>query len=386
MDIFGPIRTRLEKFYQRIGYFMTKYYRFYLTIVCVFALIGYALVLLFPLLMIAAGTSLYTILSAGDAIDWQGIAIWSVVFVLSSLFSYRSTQIKITPPAGLTLAEDKAPEIYKLVQGFKEHFKRPAIHRIVITSNYELDIVKAPKWALPVWSSNILIIGLPVLLCHSPRQFEAMVARRIGQFSKRHNLLTNWLYQLRMIWTQYDLAYGKQKSPDSYLLKWLYRAYASLYNKISVIAARKDEINADTYAMELFIHDDVREMITANAAYQAYLQNQFWPAIDKIASIKKQATLTPYQNMATAIQTKFKDETPTALINTAFKAQPGRNNPVPGLRERLENIGHDTPEISENSGETAATRYLGNLSGGVINLIDKLWQKDHMEKQKRSRK
>lgn len=365
---------------------MTKYYRSYLTIVCVFALIGYGLVILFPLLTIAAGINLYENLSTSDAINWPFVAIWSVVLILSALFSYRSTRLKISPPTGLTLAEEKAPEIFKLVKKFQDHFKRPAIQRIVVSSNYELDIIKVPKWSLPIWSTNVMVIGLPVLLCHTPKQFECMVARRIGQFSKRHNILTNWLYQLRAIWKQYNLAYGKQKSPDSYLLKWLFGAYASIYRSISVIVARKDELNADTYAMELFIHDDVQEMITANAIYQHYLEEQFWPAIEKIASIKKQTPLAPYQNMATTIQTKFKNEAPSSLINKAFKSQPDRKDPVPSLKDRLDNIGHDTPHISENTGETAANQYLGALSSGVINLIDKLWQNENMAKQKRAKK
>lgn len=384
MDIFGPVRTRLNIFYKHIETLIAKYHRSYLVFVCLFAIIGYAFVLLFPLLVIAGGNNIYENLVASDEINWQDTSIWFVVLVCAALFSYRSSQIKLMQPVGLTITEERIPEVFKLVEKLHTHFKRPAIHRIIVTADYELDVLKTPKWALPVWSTNTLIIGLPVLLCLSPGQFECLVARRLGQFSKQHNLLTNWLYQLRAIWKQYGFAYGKLKYPDSKLLKWSYEAYAFLYVTVSVYAARKDELNADAYAMELFIDNDVREMITADAVYRYYLQNRFWPAVNKIASLKTQSLLAPYNKIASSIQANLKDEKLLSLIDEVFKAQPHWKDPIPSLQTRLVNIGHETPYMPESSGVTAAERYLGASLGGVIDLIGKLWLKNNLEKRKQS--
>ncbi|MCK4705659.1 MAG: hypothetical protein KAT90_09275, partial [Gammaproteobacteria bacterium] len=277
-------------------------------------------------------------------------------------------------------------EIFKIVREYQDYFKRPEIHRIVITADYELDIVKVPKFGLPVWSINTMVIGLPVLLCHSPKQFECLVARRIGQFSKSQNPVTNWLYQLRETWKQYSFAYNKLKSPDSYLLKWIYARYASLYASVSVYAARGDELNADTYAIELFHNDVVREMITAYMTYQYFLQEHYWPAINKIASIRTKPALTPYHNMTAAIQTNLKEEQLKSLINKVFKAEPQRNVPTPSMLQRLENIGHDTPSLSDNTGDAAAVTYLGESLNNVVNLIDKLWLNDIMTLQRRAKK
>lgn len=390
MSIFSPLHARISRtlnnIYRRVDTITTRFYRAYFVFICLVALTGYALVLIFPILAIIAGNNIYRISLQGDAIDWQGAAIWSLVLILSSLLSYRISRIKLSPPVGLTIAEAKMPEIFKLVQQYQTHFKRPSIQRIVITSNYELDIVKVPKFALPIWSMNTLVIGLPVLLCLSPKQFECMLARRIGQFSKRHNPITNWIYQLRAIWKQYHFAYSKQKYPDSYLLKWLYGVYASLYTSVSRHAARKDELNADSYAMELFIHDDVREMITADATYQWYLQEYYWPAINKIASVKTKSPLTPYRSITAAIQTNFKEEKLKPLIHKALKAETNRKSPVPSMLQRLENVGHDSPYLSENTGDTAAIKYLGDSTINVVNLIDKLWLKDNLALQKKSKK
>lgn len=386
MGIAASVRTRLSQFNTRIEAIIIRNPRFYTGFVLLIALTGYALVLLFPILVLAAGLNISEILLSSEAIDWVGAAIWSVVLLVSALLSYRGWQIKISAPVGLTLAEEKAPELFKLMQQYRSHFKRPAIHRVVITANYELDIIKLPKWALPIWSTNVLIIGLPVLLCLTPKQFECLLARRMGQFSKRHNPISNWLYQLRPIWKQYSQAYGKQPYPDSYLLKLFYAGYAALYSSVSVYVARRDELYADTYAMELFTHEDVREMITAETTYQLYLEKRFWPAINKIAAADTKHALTPYQNIAASIHTNLEEKKLTSLTHLALKAEPGRKDAKPSLKQRLENVGHDAPYMAEASGQTAAGKYLGAALNNVIKLIDTLWLKDHMSRQKLSKK
>ena len=390
MSIFAPLRDRINRMLSNISRFVdttiTKFYHVHFVFVCLLALIGYGLVLIFPILAVSAAANIYEIFLNGDTIDWQGAGIWLFVLVLSSLLSYRISRIKLDPPVGLKVAEEKLPEIIKLVQQYQDHFKDLDIQRIVITTKYELDVVKIPKFALPIWSVNTMVIGLPVLLCLSPRQFECLLARRIGQFSKRNNPITNWVYQLRSIWMQYYIAYSQQKTPDSYILKWLYGAYAFLYSGMSVHAARKDELNADSYAMELFGHEDVLEMITADVTYQWYLKERYWPAINKIASVKTKPALTPYHNITAAILNNFKEEKIKSLTHKAFKSEINRKSPCASMLQRIENVGHDTPYLPENTGDVAAVKYLGESQKSVVNLIDTLWLKDNMESHKRSNK
>ena len=383
MDMTVPANTRRTRLYKRINKLVDKWQRTYLVLACLFALAGYAFLLLLPILVIVAGINIYNTLFTSDVIDWLSASIWFVVMASTSLLCYRCIQLKPPSPRGLALTDKIAPEIFKLQQQLRDHFKRPRIHRIIITTDYELDIIKVPRTALPVWSMNTLVIGLPVLLCHSPEQFECMMARRLGQFSKQHNPVVNWLYQLRAIWKQYSLAYGEQKSPDSKLLKWFFAAYSYLYSAVTVFAARKDELNADSYATEVYNDVDVREMITANAVYQCYLQESFWPAVNKIASTKTGVPMSPYQKLASNIHMNLKDDKLAALMDKLFNAQPHSASPVPSLRNRLVNIGHDSPNMSVDAKAVAATHYLGSSMKSVIELFDKHWLKNHMAKQKK---
>ena len=385
MVSFSSARTLLLKPSNFIESLIHKLPRFYISCVTLVAIFGYAFVLLFPLLVLAGLLNIYTELVVSDVTDWQAALTWLVIVLVAALISYRSTQIKLKPPVGLTLTEAKAPGLFKLVQQHRSYYKRPTIHRIVITEQYELDIVKTPMWALPVWSTNTMIIGLPVMQCLSPEQFECMVARRIGQFSKRYNPVTNWLYQLRSIWQQYRVSYNQQKGFGIEPLKWFYSVYAPMYSMLSVYAARQDELNADTYAMELFNDKDVLEMITADALCRWYLHNQYWPAVVKIASIETKSLPTPHTKMSSAVRAIKNGEQLDKLIDNAYREQPLTRNATPSLQDRISNIGHQKPCMGKGTSENAAVFYLGASVKGVVDIVDKLWLKSFLEQRKRQR-
>jgi len=387
MVIFSSARNLLSKPLGFIESLIHKFPRFYLGCIVLLAVSGYAIVLLFPLSILVGLINLYEVFVFGDASNWQYVLIWLTVVLVAALVSYRITQIKPKPLVGLTLAEEKAPELFKLVQRHHNYYKRPAIHRIVITANYELDIIKTPMWALPVWSTTTMIIGLPVLQSLSPQQFECVVARRIGQFSKRYNPVTNWLYQLRSIWQQYRVIYSKQKGFGIEPLKWYFTAYAPFYTTVSLYAARLDELNADTYAMELFNDEEVLEMITVDALCRWYLQNQFWPAVYKIASIETKSLPTPHSKMASAVHAIKNGERLDSLIDKIYKQKPHSRDAMPSLQDRIKNIGHQKPHMMDpDTDENAAAFYLGASVKGVIDVIDKLWLKSFLEQRKRQRR
>jgi len=249
------------------------------------------------------------------------------------------------------------------------------IHRIIVSAEYELDIVKTPKWILPLWSKNTLVIGLPLLLCVTPKQFECMVARRIGQFSKRQNPITNWLYQLRGIWKQYSDAYAKQPYIDTKVMQWIYEVYAKSYDLVSVYAARTDELYADKYLMELYSHENVSEMISVDAVCRWYLTCRYWPAINKIVATKTATPMTPFRKLAPAIRVNLKADKLPAILKEVSRVVPDWKDPIPSMKIRLDHIGHDKPHMSENIGESAAEHFLGASLNGSLNLLDKLWLK-----------
>ncbi len=158
-----------------------------------------------------------------------------------------------------------------------------------------------------------------------------------------------------------------------------------MYAMVSVYAARQDELNADTYAMELFNDKDVLEMITADALCRWYLHNQYWPAVVKIASIETKSLPTPHTKMSSAVHAIKNGDKLDKLIDNAYREQPLSSNAMPSLQDRIKNIGHQKPCMEKDTTENAAVFYLGASVKGVIDVVDKLWLKSFLEQRKRQR-
>ena len=306
-------------------------------------------------------------------VDWLAVSIWLFAGAVAGFVSYRCMQARIAEPVGFVLAPDDAPKLFRLIQQTKENFGRPSIHRVVITGDYELDIRKVPKWMIPVWSSNVMVIGLPSLLCHTPEHFACMVNRRVGQFSKRNNMFTNWLYQLRSVWQLYYTALKIQRIIGTEPLKWFYAVFVPIYGFVSTVAARNDELKADSYAMDIYNDEIVRRMITANTVYRWYLQHQYWPAVDKIPAMAPKTKVVPYAKMTAAVRNKLSKEKIAELLSELSELEPSWKEGMPALKSRLENIGHDSPYMEVPDGDTAAAFYIGKSVETVTNEIDRRW-------------
>lgn len=373
MQLKARLRSRVERGLRRLETTLTRYQKTYLALITLVALTGYFLILLLPLLVIMGMVQIIQLLTTAGVMNWPALSFWSGLTLFCGLLCFRYLKYQPVSPKGVSLKSDKIPGIFELVDKARGHYKRPRIHQIVITPDYELDIVKTPPWPVPLWSNNSLVIGLPLLQCLSPEQFECMLGRRIGQYSKSHNFLTNWLYQLRSTWTQYARGYEKVKSADSKILYWLFRLFAALYNRVTVYVVRRDELYADAYAMELYNHEIVRETMTAQAIYSRFLKHNFWPAISKRIRENPSAGISPYQQLRKTLDTHLKGRNLQGLIQKAFQEQPAWNEPQPSLAMRLQQIAHDTPHLPERGAESASDHFLGPLQNSMIRMMDKLW-------------
>lgn len=379
MDITERIDKRFKRLGRQIESLLTKYQVAYLSAVVLIAISGYLLVLLFPLLSLMLGYSLVNHLIHEPVINWPMITAGFCVFLISSLLSYSLFRAKPAKPVGLNMSEKVFPEVFKLVEKMNGYFKYPRISKIIMTNHYELDIIKTPLSIFPVWSTNTLVIGLPLLLCVSPQQFECLMARRIGQFSKKHNIVTNWLYQLRASWKLFCNSYAQQKQLDSRFINWLLMVYSSLYSIASVYVVRKEELNADNYGMEVYNHKYMYEMMMADAVYRHYLENTFWPAAQKVAL----QNVKPNRNLLSVVNNVIKGEKLEVLAKKVFAEVPEWNHPYPSLKQRLEEIAYHEVSMTDPDEVKAANQFIGSSLNNVIDLMDKLWLRSALKERQR---
>lgn len=322
-----------------------------------FAIIGFVYLLLFPCMVFISVYSLYAALLKSQTVVWSHVLIWLATAAFSILVSYRIIRFKPELPAGPVLNMDAAPLLHQLVEDLLKHFCSTRVDRIALSNNFVLDIQKTPRWALPVWSTNTLVIGLPMIQCLSVSQFQCALARRLGQFSKRYNFFDNWLYELRNIWPQYCIntrKYGFGYQP----IRWFFSVYAPIYKVITFPVARFDELAADDYAMEVFSDEQVLDTITTQMVCDRYLLDKYWPVIRKIASNGKHAINEYHSGMASVLRIGLQGDKVDQWLAKTLSAEPHWDDATPSLARRVENIGHTHACMDAISPESAASVYL----------------------------
>jgi len=265
----------------------------------------------------------------------------------------------------------QAPALFDLIGELARHYRCPGIDRVVFTGAFELELVKTPRRALPVWPVNTLLIGLPLIRSLSPVQFRCLLARRLGQFSKRYNPLENWLCGLRRFWPQYRTATGKD-CPGLQPVRWFFSVYAPLYDLVSAPAARLDELAADSYAMEVCSDEEVRDAITIETVCRLYLEEKYWPVYRRLSANVREAMPKPHAGMVSVLRAVLKEDQARLWLMNAMDREPRRDEPVPSLARRLDNIGCLTTRIGELAAVPAAEVYLGPAAGALDKALDQV--------------
>jgi hypothetical protein len=342
----------------RIEVLAELYPRLYLLFMAGFALLGYACLLLFPLLALAGVTGMYQTLAVSPGVAWLSLPLWLLLAGYCGLVSYRLFRFSPSLPAGAVLDRRQAPALFQLIDDTCAHYACPGIDRIVITDEYQLDIVSTPVRALLPWSTRSLLVGLPLLQCLSMPRFQCALARRLGQHSRRANRLLNWLYALRSVWPRYSEPAVAAADPAPVAVRAVFSIYSSLYGIFSTAAARLDELQADSYAMELFSDEDVLDAITTDAVYRLFLRESYWPAIRKLQEQDAMALANASALMATVLNAGLQAGNATQWIERAMLAEQQWDDPWPLLARRLENIGHVQACMLTDRTEPVAAGYL----------------------------
>jgi hypothetical protein len=349
-SILQGIGTRIEAMAE-------LYPRAYLLLTTVFALTGLACLLLFPLLALTSVAGMYQSLIRSPDAAWLQLLVWTLLAGFSGFASYSIIRFRPLLPAGIVLEREQAIDLFQLVEDTAEQYASPAIDRIVITGAYQLDIVKTPCTALPVWSTHSLVIGLPLMQCLSTKRFGCLLARRLGQFSRRNNPLLNWLFGLRDIWPGYQLS--SVDTDYGFLpVRGIFSIYAPLYTVVSTAAARLDELQADSYAMELYGDEEVLDTITTDTVYRLFLREKYWPAIRKLGAQGAAAITKSNAGMMTVLRTGLQDGNIGQWIEKAMSMEQQWDDPWPLLARRLDNVGHVHASIDTHMAESAAEDYL----------------------------
>ena len=349
----------------------------YIRLAFVFTLLGYLLIALLPLVFfIAVITVSSSVAEAKSWSDWLSLLVWLGIAAVSGFLTVLMLRLHVSSPSGLGIKPDKAPKLYELLDEMQQSFKHPTIHRVVLHDNFSLEFIPVPRFGLPLLTVNVLYIGLPVLQGLSANHFKGVLARKLGQYSMQHNRLTHMIYRFRQYAEMYQHAYAKQSREQWFYLpfKWFFQLYVPWLNAITVHAARKDELEADVYALQVMNNDEFADNLIRYCVVEAFLQDKYWPKIQElVAKQPQQIDIRPHGSMAKVLRTGLTDSEFAAQLEKLMKQDPAWNSASPGLNTRLEHMSHRKLSLPPPVMESAAQRLLSSSFGAIIKLMDQHW-------------
>ena len=336
---------------------------------------GYIFLLMFPLAAVVLGWQLpIRYVYSGTVEEGLLVAAQSIAVLFALGMTFFLLRTSGTPPRGLLLDHSMAPALFDMIAELEEAYGRAVVHRIIIRHEYAVRVIKTPSFGLPFFTTNTLIIGLPVLLCLPPRHFKALLARRIGQGSGKHNYLSGWLFQLRTIWRSYRDHYATRRTLAARLCHAFFKAYVPLNNALSFFAARLDELEADRYALEVINDRDFIEVMSQEIVTRKFLQRVYWPKVYQLARRAHGKPCLPFHNMSRVIRKGLRREEMRHWIENAMRTPACAGHYFPSLPQRLENIGHTKPAMPVEVVETAAASLFNPKSlKQIIVHMDQQW-------------
>jgi hypothetical protein len=359
----------------QIHNFAQQYPNTYAALQVVVALIGYAYLLLFPVLLLAGFWTLGSyIMMEQPSGDTMNFISWTLITGIAAMVTIQLTKIKFFTTPGITLDAPMANKVHLLLDKFADETAIPRIDRVVVTEQLSIDLVKTPTMAIPFWSSNTLVIGLPLMQCLSPEYFECAVIRKLLQYTKNRNWLIKWLHQLRNVWCLYMNVLSKNVTLGSLPLAIFFKLYAPLYRELTTPIAHRNELDADLDTLQFVNDEDLLQTIETVIVTKIYLDQQYWPKIHKSLRENLEPEIQPYSNLEDILKEGLTTKNTKRWLDSVYENESHRLKAIPSLRARMHNIGRARIRIPERIQQTAAQVYLEHDYTTVVNGVNQLWK------------
>ncbi|MGA7801138.1 MAG: hypothetical protein WCC36_10040 [Gammaproteobacteria bacterium] len=360
--------------------------RTYLAGNAVLAILGYAYLSAFPMLtLLALGALALRLTGAPLSADWPMTAALALAGAAGVAFNYTLMRLHPAHSSGHSVGRAEASELWDLVDDIRRHYASrllpggPVIHDICITPQAELELMAVPRWGLPLMYTRTLLVGLPLLQTVAPHQFEALLARKIGQCSGRGDPLGAWLYRLRQVWSVYENPPPLRPAIFRLAFTAFFKWYAPLFRLVSSAAARDYEFRGDRYAFEFSSYEDAIDALCAQAVSTRFLEDKFWPAFERLSRAVPRPTRLPYVSLERAFVKGVKQSETASWLRKAWVLTGTQGDPMPSLRERLEQICDYRPRSYTKPSETAANLYLRSTVLAILtSRMDREWLTENL--------
>lgn len=340
---------------------------------------GYALLLVAPL--VAGWLSYVAITAIPEARGWTGWGLLAAEAALAAGALWLTRQMwreRVAPVPGIEITRGQAPQLFALIGRLQAHFGPAPLDRVLLTAGHELTLVHSPRRALPFGLQRTLKIGLPLLLTCSPRHVEVLLARPLGAMNGARGRPGAWVDIANDLFAAYRRHYAGRWSPQAVMLRPALSLFSPLFDWLSLPARRRQALAADGYAMEIISDLEVREALVQEAVTRRYLETDFWPRFLALATRSPRPPRPVFAALRRANGAGLDKAQVRRWMEEAWGEAEDAPDETPGLRRRLEAIGHDRAEPPTAFSENAATVLLGADLAPLERRVEEAWLKCHL--------
>jgi hypothetical protein len=368
----GSFRRRTA---QALEHFADRHYEFYVFLIWVLALIGYAYLFAFPYGLYQGGVYLmHAVPRAASADDWGRVGAVISIMLLCLVTCLHIIRMRGLQPRGIPLRREHAPQLFKLVQATARQYHHPAIHRVLLSDDYQLQLRHIPVCGFPCRFSPTLVIGLPLLQTLSPSHFRCELTRRIAQHSRRRLQPGYHVLRTQQLWQGYTEVLTTQPRFGDQLLRWFLGLYSPLFDLLSLPVRRRDELTADSKALEYVNDKDVFEAVKAGAISALFLTRHYWPRVRRLALKDGVTELAPFTKLDQLACPLLRQIDGRKWLQELRAGEPDPTSPLPDLQHRMHNMGQGKLREAPTVITPAAALYFQESHAPLVQAVDALWQ------------
>ncbi|WP_374404681.1 M48 family metallopeptidase [Niveibacterium sp.] len=286
----------------------------------------------------------------------------------------RMLRGRFPAPDGLALGPDEAPALFDLLERLRRRFGTPPIHSVCITGELNAAITQRPNRWIGVPMRNTLVMGLPLTLATSPRQFVAVLAHEFGHLRRQRIALGGIGCYLRALWHQVLENMEAVASPLQPAFSLITEIETPLYCAESLVLSHLDELEADACAAEVVGAKRLGEALAEIALKHRFLADDYWAKVYAQANHSERPSILPYRHMAAALRAGFDREAFADWFEALSHDQSdeSRLSTHPSLRTRVHALGLAEPGDGVDT-DSAARRFLGESVARLAGELDQQW-------------
>jgi Zn-dependent protease with chaperone function len=376
-------REDFEALIGQLEFYSARRPGLYLMRVGLLAALGYAYLFgLLALVLVVTTLLVWMVISIPNAATLKLAVVGGLAALGLGWSLLRSLWVKLTPPKGLELKPETAPELFSMIRGLCKELDAPPFHRVLLTGDLNASVVQVPRLGVFGWQQNYLMLGLPLMDGLSAVQFRSVLAHECAHLSRNHSRFAAWIYRVRRTWTEVCQRMVRQGGAGWGLVSSFVKWYGPYFDAYSFVLARSNEYEADRCAAKIAGVNAAAEALMKIQVQGALLSTNFWPSIYQQASTIPAPPGNAFVDLANTLRAGPSDADHRKWLAQAFQVPTNTADTHPCLKDRLRSIGFlpqsDNPAVPEevplDDAPSAAVQLLGGKVDSLRAEIEQRWR------------